>query len=253
MNKIEIKNWINNNEASIKVGIGIGGFITTIILVDKASPKAKEILNEYKYNIAKDQDADFNDVQISALDKIGLTWKLYLPPIITGMLSTAIILNGNKQHLKKSAVLGTAYGLSETAFKEYVKKVKDTIGEEKEQKIHDTIIKDKMDITNFVNREVIITNQGNVLIYDIPSDRYFRSDVDIIKRIVNNINKRLRDEMFISLNDFYCEIGLKPRNIDECLGWNIDHGYFDIHYSSQLTENDEPCVCLDYELTNWYS
>lgn len=87
---------------------------------------------------------------------------------------------------------------------------------------------------------------GETLCYDAVSGRYFKSKIDRIKRAENEINRRMRDEMYISLNEFYYEIGLPPIKLGDDIGWNIDEGYLDLRFSSQLAENDEPVFVIDY-------
>ena len=56
-------------------------------------------------------------------------------------------------------------------------------------------------------------------------------------------------ESFISLNEFYNELGLSNIKLGEEMGWHIDKGMIDISFSAQLTDNEEPCLVLNYELT----
>ena len=77
----------------------------------------------------------------------------------------------------------------------------------KEQSIRDSVSKDKM-VKNPV-REVILTESGgNTICYDVLSGRYFKSDRDKITRVMNELNRQMRDEMYVTLNDFYYELGL---------------------------------------------
>jgi hypothetical protein len=62
----------------------------------------------------------------------------------------------------------------------------------------------------------------------------------------------MRDEMYISLNEFYCEIGLSPVKMGDDLGWNIDTGYIDIEFSSQLAEDETPCLVINYKVAPRY-
>ena len=52
--------------------------------------------------------------------------------------------------------------------------------------------------------------------------------------------------MYVSLNDFYYEIGLPSIKLGDDIGWNIDNGYIDLHFSSQLAEDGRPCLVIDY-------
>ena len=60
-------------------------------------------------------------------------------------------------------------------------------------------------------------------------------------------------EMYISLNEFYDAIGLEQTGIGDDLGWNINRdGLIEIEFSSQLTEDDQPCVVIDYHIAPRY-
>ncbi len=89
----------------------------------------------------------------------------------------------------------------------------ETIGEKKEQTVRDAIANDRINKNPVSRREVIITEKGNTLCYDAISGRYFKSDIDKLKKAENELNRRMRDEMYISLNEFYYEIGLNPTKI----------------------------------------
>ena len=94
--------------------------------------------------------------------------------------------------------------------------------------------------------EIIFVGDGETLCYDVLSGRYFKSKIDKIKKAENDLNRRMRDEMYISLNDFYYEVGLEPIKLGDDLGWNIDNGYIDLRFSSQLATDGTPCLVIDY-------
>lgn len=102
-------------------------------------------------------------------------------------------------------------------------------------------------------REVILTeNGGNTICYDVLSGRYFKSDRDKITRVMNELNRQMRDEMCVTLNDFYYELGLDGTKMGDMLGWNIDKGYIDLAFSSQLDANGTPCLVIDYQVAPVY-
>jgi hypothetical protein len=153
---------------------------------------------------------------------------------------------------RRNAALATAYSLSETALTEYRNKVIATMGEKKDQSIRDEIAKDRVARNPVNSCEVIVTNDGNFLCYDKTSGRYFRSNNEKLQRAQNEINRRLITEMFVSLNDFYYEIGLKSIDVGDKLGWNIDKGFLEIYKSYQPDENEVPCCIIDYEVVPEY-
>ena len=62
---------------------------------------------------------------------------------------------------------------------------------------------------------------------------------------MNILNRRILSENYCSVNDYYEALGLDPIDVGEELGWNTDDGMIELHYSSQLTVDNQPCVVLD--------
>ena len=154
---------------------------------------------------------------------------------------------------RRNAALATAYQLSQTALTEYKKKVVETIGEKKEQVIKDKIAKDKIENDPISKRgDVIITEKGNTLCYDAISGRYFKSDIDQIKKVVNELNRKMLSEMYISLNQFYTALGLSTTTLGDELGWNIDNGLIELDISAQIADDDTPCIAIDYLIAPKY-
>ena len=67
-----------------------------------------------------------------------------------------------------------------------------------------------------------------------------------IKSAINVLNRHLIDTHYISLNDFFDEIGLANTRLGEELGWNLDDGLIDVDFSTQLAEDGTPCLVVDY-------
>ena len=227
----------------ILTGLGITGMITTTVMAVKATPKALEIIKELE---------DKNNTSLKPVEKVKVTWKCYIPSAITGTLSITCLIGASSASSKRNAVLATAYKLSESALKEYQDKVVETIGEKKEQAIRDSIAKDVIDRNPVKNNEVIITDNGDTLCYDAISGRYFKSNIDKINKIVNELNRVMLGDMYVSLNDFYYELGLKGTDLGDQLGWNINRGFIDLRFSTQLSEDDTPCLVIDYAVPPRY-
>lgn len=248
-----IRGTITKHSPEILTGIGIAGMITTTIMAVRATPKALEIINDERLERAdNDEKFIYGSTPLPIKDVIRLTWKCYIPAAITGGLSIICLIGASSVNARRNAALATAYTLSESALKEYQEKVIETIGEKKEQAVMDAIAKDRIDKNPVSSREVIITEKGNTLCYDSISGRYFKSDIDKLKKTENELNRRMRDEMYISLNEFYYEIGLNPISIGDDIGWNIDHGYIELNFSSQLSDYGNPCLVIDYRVAPRY-
>jgi len=239
-----IRITISKHSPEILTGIGIAGMVTTTVMAVKATPKAIELIEEKK----NDDDVD----KLSLVESVITAWTCYIPAAVTGSLSIACLVGASSVNVRRNAALATAYTLSESALKQYQGKVIEAIGEKKEQSIRDAVAKDRIDRNPVSSREVIITERGNTLCYDVTSGRYFKTDIDKLKKAEQELNRRMRDEMYISLNDFYYEVGLNPTSVGDDIGWNIDRGYIELDFSSQLADDGTPCLVIDYRVAPKY-
>lgn len=258
MNKPNVTKLLNTAKHAMKkhspeilTGIGIAGMISTVVLAVKATPKAMELIDEEKLNrIPEDYEPekDPKPEGLTTLDNVKVAWKPYIPAAITGVFSIACIIGANSVHVRRNAALATAYQLSTTALSDYREKVVETIGEKKETTIRDKVSKKKMEENPPSNATIIMTGDGDTMFYDVHSDRYFKSDIDKIKRAMNDLNYRMTvgSEMYISLNEFYDEIGLKHTRSGDKIGWRVDKGMIDIQFSAQLTDEDKACIAIDH-------
>jgi len=74
------------------------------------------------------------------------------------------------------------------------------------------------------DNEVIITSRGDTLCYDALGGRYFKSDIEHIRQVLNKLSRDLMSEQFITLNQVYSELGLKGTKVGDVAGWHIDDG-----------------------------
>ncbi len=241
---------MKKHSPEILTGIGIAGMITTAVMAVRATPKALELINERE---AQMDEEELTYTELTKVEKVKAVWRCYIPAAITGVLSTVCLIGASSVNLRRNAALATAYTLSETALREYSEKAVEVIGEKKEKAIRDAVAKDKIEKNPVGKNEIIVTGKGDYLCYDAVAGRYFTSDIDKLRKIENELNRRMRDEMFISLNDFYYEIGREGTKLGETLGWSIDDGYIDFDFSSQLAEGGTPCLVVDYKIAPKYT
>lgn len=233
------RQFVNKRSPEILTGIGIAGMITTTVLAVRATPKALQLIEEKK-------NEDWVD-ELSPLEVVKAAWKPYVPAAVTGIASVACLIGASSVNAKRNAALATAYKLSETALSEYREKVIETIGEKKEKTVRDKVAEERVKKNPVSKSEVVVTNNGTTLCFDPISARYFKSSIDKIKRAENELNKQMLHDIsgYVSLNDFYDELGLDHTSVGDDLGWNVDR-LIDISFSSQLNDNGEPSVVLDY-------
>ena len=234
-----ISKWTSKHSPELLTGAGIAAGVTTVVLAVKATPKALQLIEEEKHNQKTDH--------LKPVDTVKATWKCYIPAALTGTASMACIIGANSVNTRRHAALAAAYELSTTALKEYRGKVVETIGEKKEKTVREKLSQQQVEREPIVDREVIVTKKGDTLFFEPLSGRYFKSDIDTIKSTVNELNRRMiGGENYISLSEFYQEIGLAITDISDDLGWRVDNSIIEIEYNAVKADDGTPCLSLDF-------
>ena len=227
---------LDKHSPEILTGIGIAGMITTTVLAVRATPKALSLIEQRK--------ADEGVNKLLPVEVVKTTWKCYIPSAAVGAASIACMIGATSVNLRRNAALATAYALSESTLRDYQKKVVEEIGEKKEKRIREAVTKEELERNPVSKSEIIITGGGDVLCYDQACQRYFKSSVEKLRKIENDLNMRMRHENYISLNDFYAEVGLDPVAAGQELGWSIDKGYMELEFDSHLSDDGTPCLVV---------
>ena len=248
--------FLGKHSPEILTGIGVAGMITSTVLAVKATPRALELINAER--MAREEAAGIISGEtvlvpdLTKLEMVKIAWKPYIPSVILAVASMSCIIGASAVNAKRNAALATAYAISERTLIRYRDKVIDTIGEKKEKEIRENVAQDKVTENKKVDSQIIITSKGNTLCMDAMTNRYFKSDLDQIRKVVNELNRKMLHEHYISLNDLYYELNLDPIKNGSLLGWNLDNGLIEVEFSTCLAENDEPCVVIDYTVAPRY-
>lgn len=255
------------NSPTILLCTGIFGMVATCVAASKASVRAHDILinteeqrkREYIEAQKQAQGISTNMVMppyagLSVVDCVKLTWKEYIPTVFLGGASILCLIEGHRESLKREAALLGVYHLANERLHSYENKVEKLIGEAKNKEVKEEIAVEKAKNSDSTTSESLIiadsSTDGLMLWYDIPSKRYFRSTFSAIQAAENAINKRLKDEMSVSLNDFYDELGskeLEPTVLGDKNGWNVSNNWLNITYGSYL-DNNRYAGSIDYDI-----
>lgn len=234
--------FIKRNSPTILTAAGSAGVIFTAVYTGYASVKAYEVVKAYEEETKEETDLK---------KKIELSWKFYIPPVLIGATSIASILGANSISNKRTAAIAGLYSLTNDALKDYRKKVIEELGEKKEKAITDSVREDHILKNPPTDQNIIKTMHGDTLCYDSYSGRYFKSDIEFIRRTVNDLNHDLMGACWTSLNDFYYALGLETVKLGDDLGWTVDE-LIELDYTSKLTDDGTPCLVIDYEVTPKY-
>lgn len=234
------------NSPAILTGLAVVTGWTAVGFAIEAAPKAKIIEEDLKAKYLHKFDEDEVDSKdVPVLEMVKAVGPVYIPTIIAVTIMTGCMIGATSIGSKRSAVLASLYSASEVALKEYQTKVIETIGTKKEQEVRDNIAKARLADNPVSRNEVLITGKGDSLVYEPLSGRYFKSDIEKIRKIENQLNRNLLTEMWVSLNEVYYELGLGYVVLGDDIGWDIDHP-LDFGFSSQIADDDQPCLVINF-------
>ena len=236
------RRFMVKNSPIILTVCGVGGLVTTAACAIEATKKSDEDLIPHV------------DEELNFYEKFKICWPNYIPMAITGGVSIACIIGSNTVNMRRQAALISAYSMSESMLKEYKDKVIETIGKKKEESIRDSIQEDRIKKNPPKEEDIFITGKGETLCMDAYSGRYFKSDIEHIKKKENEFNADLLRCMALTLNDWYDYLGLEHIKVGDQLGWSIfdemgcsDGGnLLEFRHTSHLTEDGIPCLVVDF-------
>lgn len=240
-----------DNGPTVLSALGVAGTVTTALLTGKATFKAAEIIQTETDKRIKQQELSELPVTeefrlpITRKDKIKLVWVQYLPPAGVALGTITCIVFANHINAKRLAALSTAYMLSDKAYNEYKDKVTEKLGLTKEKNMRDEIAQEQVR-RNPAGNQVIIGGE-NALCYEAYTGRYFRCDVETIRKAVNDINQEIIHNDYATLAEFYDKVGLEVTPVSTEVGWNTDH-ILEMDFSTVLADNNQPCLVLTYSV-----
>lgn len=242
--------FTKRNQAGLLTGTALVGLAATSYMAYKAGLKAHDILKKRKEAIQSAEES--KDTKIAANKEATVEMaKAVVPAVILGVATAGCIVGSHASSARKIALLSAAYSMSESAVKDLNGKMTEVLGEKKTRSIKDAIVKDKLDRGEKPKESnIVITGSGDVLCKDIYSGRYFRSNAQAIGQVINELSGRCQSEMSIALNDLYEELNIPPIPMGNDFGWDVDDlvAYqLPISIVAQLTEDNQPCLCLDYD------
>lgn len=239
-------NTVKSNSPEILTALGVSGVLSTSYLVGKASFKASEAIDEDPRGEVV--AGVFYKADLSVKEKAQLVWKIYIPAGISGALTIGCIIGASRASGRRTAAAVTAYSLTEKAFTEYKEHVVEQLGEGKEQKLRDEIAQEQVTKNPIGSKEVLVIGTGQILCCELLTHRYFRSDMESLRKAQNDVNAMVVNLLYVSLDDFYDLIGLPHTTNSDKMGWNSDK-LMDLSFSTVLSEDGEPCLAFDYNYT----
>lgn len=239
---------VDKRTPELLIGAGIVCWITTTIAAVKVTPKAAKLIEEKK--------KELNTDKLNVKEKVKTVGKLYLFPVTTGVLGSALLVASVNTSNKRYIALSTSYELAKETARTYREKVIETLGEKKEEKIRNSIAQDNVDNEPPTKEKtVIIANNKQTLFKESLTGQYFYSDVQTVKhKALEFANRQLNSpENYVGVHEWLDELGEGQIDVPERLndlGWSISdqQKVVTIELEAVVAHkfNDEPCLVIGY-------
>lgn len=208
----KIFGFAKQNMPRILFGLGLTGTVIAGVTAVKNTPSACKAIEEKKEELQVEK--------LPVKELVKTTWKYYIGPIAVEAGSIASLIISDSMKNKRIAALASLYTLLEESASEYQKKVIETIGEKKEQKIRESVEEDLALKSN--PSEVIITGYGKTLFYDKYCGRTFMCDINKMKDACLQLSKNIYSYDISDLNTYFDYINLPSALFGEYLIWDVD-------------------------------
>lgn len=241
------------NAPTILTFFGVLGLAKTAQLSYEAGVKGKDIMERKRKDMRDVHPKDKEAKRAVMKETVKEMAPVLAPPFFMGLVSAGCIIGSNRVSNKRIAAWSAAYSLTETALKDHKRKSEEVLGEAKVQKITEALAKEKVENNPppLNDTQIIMTGNGDVLCYDSYSGRYFRSNAQKIGSAINKLSHDVQSQNYVSLNEFWDELGLDNLPMGNDFGWNAEdliRGQLPVHVTAILTPDSQPCLCVDYDL-----
>lgn len=230
--------YLAKNSPAILMGLSIAGIITTTYLTHKAAQKALVTIQE---NTAVNGEP-------TPREKLDMSWKFYIPPVLSCGATLAFVIAGNSVHAKRQAALITAVTLGETAISEYREKMVETLGKNKERKARDEIVQKKVSLAEADGKFdglVLRADSQDQYVWDVFSGRTLVSSIEKLNKAANEVARDCINHDYVTLNQFYTAIGLETIPVGETLGWtNTDP--LEVDLTSAVVRDGKGLIAIDF-------
>ena len=182
--------------------------------------------------------------EINRIELVKRVAPCYIPTALSVAATITAIVGSHVAASNRIAVMSSAYTMAQEAAHMYRDKVREIVGERKAAEIDKAVADEKVKELEPSKQPLVIGN-GDILCMDALSGQPFYSTMEKIRKAMNDTNYELMSSMFVTLNEFYERVGIKPNKMGEYMGWNTDH-MIDLIFSSTITEDGRPCLVMSF-------
>lgn len=229
---------IGKYSPQILTGLGIAGFVTTVLLTAEAAPEAKKIVEEKEAELER---------PLKVTEKVECTWKHWIWPISMGLISTAMVTGGQYMQTRRTITMSAAYAIAADRAEKYYRNMREIAGR---TKANDVLEKTDQEMVDDIPDEKFDNAPsiwgGCDWFVDELSGQVFRHDIVKIREGVNDFNRMMMNDMRCEVNELFDCIGLPHTEMGKILIYDIDYGLLSVSDSQTVKRNGHACTVLHW-------
>lgn len=237
-----VKLFVSNHGPEIATALSVAASINTAVLASKASIKAHE-----EIQLAEEElGGPLEERKARIIFRARLVWRTYIPTLISGAATVTLIIASNRLSSKRQAAIASVLASTQGYLANYKDSIKEVLDEETALKVKEKVAQKTVDKSDAKAAKAIIFNDGDTLIFEPLSGRYFRSSMNDVTAAVNRANASCIQNFSVTLNEFFSELGLEDVGIGEMVGWNTD-SLIDVIFDAVISDDGEPALAISYD------
>lgn len=220
---------------------GISGFVGGAFMVAKAAVEADKADSRYWRSEAPDGEWTRKEVLVQRARNMA---PYFIPSVGVFLMSAGMIVAATHMGRYRHKALSSLYLSSLRYTKDLQSAIETSLPKKTaEEVLNKAQAPDK-------NPALLYVTSEDVLCWDSYSKRYFNApSLEQIRGVVNDLNHVMYSEGWVSLNDYYWEIGLEPIEFGDQIGWAIESGPLELSFGTTLLNNNRACVTIKFEIT----
>jgi len=279
---------IDKISPEIFIGVGIVGFVGTVVAASVATVKAKELLEEAskdieavelareKYTEEKYSEEDYRRDQIVVRVQTGMAvLRLYAPAIILGGLSIASFVRSHHILSRRNLALMAMYKALDEGFMKYRARVIEDLGPEKdwayfngyrETEVTDTVVDEETGKKKKVKRTIaeaqVVPPNPYGIWFKEGATKEWRGNRALNMWFLRNqmkfLNQLLQNQEHVFLNEVFDALGMERSEHGQFVGWIKDNpnadGFIDFGFDDPYNlrqKNEEEMHQIELEQSEY--
>lgn len=258
MSNGKFRTWWNSHGSTVLTIINVVSCMATPIISIIETPKALQAIKEAEdrhyedYIQYADPDSGDSYQPLNRWQKIKIGIRHHIGTITSAVIGVISGIGAHKMDTNTVQNISTAYNLLSLSDSLYRKTVEENVTPDKLNKINAAVAEKEIKMSKPPETLYLETGDDKIAWFkDEFSKRYFRSCTVKLNEVKNNINCTMLNEGFISLNEWYIQLGMDPIDLGWDIGWHatIPGELMNFHIEYSSLDDGTPCGLLVFSPT----